>query len=82
MPHVHHPFCYYCNPEAAAGQLLAVLASEDVCPSVGGSAGIPQDEVGEVSRCPLQPQICAGRGFRQAHSVLEGSIGDTEGTRE
>ena len=65
---MHLPFCYYYNPaiarpsfaEAAAGQLLAVLASEDVCPSMGDSAGVPQDEVGEVSRCPLQPQICAG----------------------
>jgi hypothetical protein len=32
------------------------MASEDVCLSVGDSAG----EVGEVLRCPLQPRICAG----------------------
>ena len=65
---MHLPFCYYYNPaiarpsfaEAAAGQLLAVLASEDVCVSMDDSAGAPRDVVGEVSRCPLWPRISAG----------------------
>ena len=68
MPHVHHPFWYFyysvsAHPpvaEAAADQLEAILASEDVCVSMDDSAGALRDVDGEVSRCPLQPRICAG----------------------